>query len=319
MRQYLIKRVFAMIPTLFVVSVVLFLLVRVMPGDAAMVKAAATEDVSGSPEAIEGLRQQLGLDKPYWLQYVEWIWRIVTRFDMGHSFFSNRPVTQEIWERFPITLELAFGTIIVTTFVAIIFGVISAARQDTPLDYLVRITSVLGLSIPNFWLGTLLILIPAFTFGYIPPMGFVSPMEDPGGNLQQFILPWVAIGAHNAATTMRMVRSQMLEGLRQDYVRTAWAKGLTEKAVLARHALKNAMIPVMTLIGLNFGTLLGGVVTIEAVFVLPGLGLSTLSAINNRDYAQIQANVLFITVVFLLINLAVDVMYAWADPRIRYR
>lgn len=319
MRQYLIKRTLAMIPTLFVVSVVLFLLVRVMPGDAAMVKAAATEDVSGSPESIEGLRQQLGLDKPYWLQYVEWVWAIVTRFDMGHSFFSNRPVTHEIWERFPITLELAFGTIIVTTFVAIIFGVISAARQDTPLDYLVRITSVLGLSIPNFWLGTLLILIPAFMFSYIPPMGFVSPFEDPGANLQQFILPWVAIGAHNAATTMRMVRSQMLEVLRQDYVRTAWAKGLTEKAVLARHALKNAMIPVMTLIGLNFGTLLGGVVTIEAVFVLPGLGLSTLSAINNRDYAQIQANVLFITVVFLLINLAVDVMYAWADPRIRYR
>ena len=319
MRQYLARRLLAMVPTLFVVSVLLFLLVRVMPGDAAMVKAAATEDVSGSAESIEGIRQQLGLNKPYAVQYVEWIWNIVTRFDMGYSYFSNRPVTQEIMERFPITLELALGTILVTTVVAIVLGVISAARQDTPLDYVVRISSVLGLSVPNFWLGTLLILIPAFAFGYIPPMGFVSPMEDLGGNLQQFMLPWLAIGAHNAATTMRMVRSQMLEVLRQDYVRTAWAKGLTERAVLARHALKNAMIPVMTLIGLNFGTLLGGVVTIEAVFVLPGLGLSTLSAINNRDYAQIQANVLFITVVFLFMNLAVDVFYAWADPRIRYR
>ena len=307
-----------MVPTLFVVSVVLFVLVRVMPGDAALIKAAGTEDVSGSQESVQAIRSELGLDKSYAVQYAEWIWKLVTRGDLGHSFYSNRPVTAEIFERFPITLELAFGTIVVTTLVAIALGVFSAARQDTPLDYAVRIISVLGLSIPNFWLGTLLVLIPAFLWAYIAPMGYVNPVDDPGGNFQQFIGPWLAIGAHNAATTMRLVRSQMLEVLRQDYVRTAWAKGLAETAVLAKHALKNAMIPVLTLIGINFGALLGGTVTIEAVFVLPGLGLSTLSAINNRDYAQIQANVLFITTVFLLINLMVDVAYAWLDPRVRY-
>jgi peptide/nickel transport system permease protein len=276
------------------------------------------EDVQGNPELEAQVRQQLGLDRPYLVQYAEWVYRIFRYGDLGYSYYSKRPVLDEIIERLPVTFELAAGTMVVSVFLAIVLGTISAVRQDTWLDYASRLSAVLGQAIPNFWVGTLIIVVPAFMFGYLPPVGYVSPFQDPIGNLQQYAGPWFAMGTGFAATTMRMTRSQMLEVLRQDYVRTAWAKGLRERTVVMRHALKNALIPVATLVGINFGNLLGGTVTIEAVFVLPGLGLSTLNAINLRDYPQILANVMFLTTIFLAANLAVDIIYAWLDPHIRY-
>lgn len=318
MRNYIIRRLIYNIPALIVVSLSIFLMVRVMPGDAAALKMAGMEDAQGNPALEAELRAQMGLDRPYMIQYAEWIGKIVCCGDFGYSYYSKRPVWDEIAERLPVTAQLASGTLVISVFIAILFGTISAVRQDSWLDYLVRVGNTWGQSIPNFWIGTLIIVVPAFTMGYLPPVGYVSPLTDPLGNLQQFIGPWIAMGVGFSATTMRMTRSQMLEVLRQDYVRTAWAKGLRERSVIMGHALKNALIPVVTLVGINFGFLLGGTVTIEAVYVLPGLGLSTLNAINLRDYPQIQANVLFLTTVFLMVNLLVDIVYAWLDPRIRY-
>jgi peptide/nickel transport system permease protein len=318
MRNYIIRRVIYNIPALFLVSVFVFLMVRVMPGDAAALKMASVEDTTGNPALEQEVRHQLGLDRPYVVQYADWVYRIFRHGDFGSSYYSKRPVLEEIIERLPPTVELATGTIVVSVFFSILLGTISAIRQDTWLDYIVRVGNVWGQSIPHFWVATLVIVVPAFTWGYLPPVGYVSPLKDPLGNLQQFIGPWLSMGLGFSATTMRMTRSTMLEQLRQDYVRTAWAKGLRERSVVIRHALRNAMIPVVTLVGVSFGGLLGGTVTIEAVFVLPGLGLSTLNAITLRDYPQIQANVLFITTIFLSMNLVVDILYAWLDPRIRY-
>lgn len=318
MRNYIIRRLIYTIPSMFLVSVFVFVMVRIMPGDAAALKMAGMEDSQGNPALEAELRTQMGLDRPYVVQYGEWVYRIVRYADFGYSYYSKRPVFDEVVERLPPTLQLALGTILVSVFFSVTLGTISAIRQDTWLDYTLRVGNVWGQSIPNFWVGTLVIVIPAFTWGYLPPVGYVSPLKDPVGNLQQFIGPWLAMGLGFSAATARMTRSQMLEQLRQDYVRTAWAKGLRERTVVLKHALRNALIPVVTLIGANFGGLLGGTVTVETVFVLPGLGLSTVNAITLRDYPQIQANVLFLTFLFLSINLIVDLVYAWLDPRIRY-
>ncbi len=251
-------------------------------------------------------------------QYVQWIWAIISRGDLGKSFWTEEPVMSEILKRLPVTLELAIGAMVITVLVAIPTGVISAIRQDTGTDYASRLIGVIGIAAPGFWIGTLLIVFPAIWWGYLPPLGYVEPWVDPWSNFRQFIFPCLALGFGHAAANMRMTRSQMLEVLRQDYIRTAWAKGLRERIVIFRHALRNAMIPVLTLLGIDFGRLLGRTVIMETVFALPGVGTLTLRSIFQRDYPQIQGNVLFIAFLFVAINLVVDVAYAWFDPRIRY-
>ncbi len=318
MREYIVKRLLLLIPTLFLVSVLIFTLMRIVPGDYALLVAAGGEGSLNDPTVYEGLRQQFGLDKPLVVQYSDWVWRMVRYADLGVSFRSSRPVLGEILSSLAVTLELAIGATIVSLVIAIPTGVISAIRQDTGADYMARIIGLAGLSAPGFWIGTLLLIFPAFLWGYLPTLGYVSPLDNLGKNIEQFIFPSLALGASFAARVMRMTRSQMLEVLRQDYIRTAWSKGLRERGVLAHHALKNALIPVVTIVGVDFGYLLGRTVVIEAVFVLPGLGSSTLKAINLRDYPQVQGNILFIALMFVLVNLAVDLAYAWIDPRIRY-
>ncbi len=318
MRQYITRRLLLTIPTLIFVSVVIFALMRVVPGDAAMLRVFGGENAAADPAAYEAARRQLGLDKSYPEQYADWVGRMICCLDFGHSFWTKKPVFEEVIDRFPITLELAVGTLIVALLIALPTGVISAIRQDSGSDYVARMIGVIGLSAPGFWIGTLLIVWPAIWWGYSAPLGYIPPHVDPWANFRQFIFPSIALGASFAATLMRMTRSQMLEVLRQDYIRTAWSKGLRERVVVLRHALRNALIPVVTLVGLDFGYLLGRTVIIETVFTLPGIGTSTIHAIYMRDYPQIQGNVLFIAFAFIMMNLAVDLAYAWVDPRIRY-
>jgi peptide/nickel transport system permease protein len=316
--RYILRRVLLAIPTLFVVSVIIFSLMRIVPGDAALLKVYAGEDLAGNPEAYETTKHQMGLDRPFPVQYADWVWRMVCCGDLGVSYWTKRPVAQEISARLPVTVELAVLAMVVATLIAIPAGLISAVWADRPVDYVARMLATIGLAVPNFWLGTILVVFLGLWFGYSPPLGFVSIFEDPLKNLQQIYLPALTLGAAFAASSMRMTRTQMLEVLRQEYVLTARAKGLAERSVVLRHALRNALIPVITITGLQAAILLGGAVVVESVFTLPGLGTSTVLAINLRDYPQIQANVLFIASLLIVANLIVDVAYAWLDPRIRY-
>lgn len=289
-------------------------MVRLIPGDVATVILA---DSQAKPEDLARIRSMLGLDRPVYEQYAIWLGKAL-RGDLGQSIFTGRPVLFEIWQRLPVSLELAVLAILVATAIAVPAGVISAIQQDTPVDWLVRLLAILGLSVPGFWIGTLMIVLPSVWFGYVPPVGYSPPFRDPWRNFQQFIFPALALGAFLAGTLTRMTRSQMLEVLRQDYIRTARSKGLAERVVIVRHALKNAFIPVLTIMGVQFGTILGGTVIIETIFNLPGIGTLTLSAVGQRDYPQLQANILFLATLYIFINLAVDILYAWFDPRIRY-
>lgn len=314
MLDYLVKRLLLLIPVLVGISILVFTSVRFIPGDVVNV---LLQDTS-KKERLDEMREALGLTRPLHEQYLSWLWGSL-HGDLGRSFYNGQPVLPEIIRRLPVTVELAILALGFAILVAIPAGVISALRQDTPLDYLVRITSMAGLSMPNFWLGTLLLVFPALWFRWIPPLGYVPIFKDPQVNLQQFLLPAMALGFHMSATSMRMTRSAMLEVLRQDYIRTAWSKGLRERAVIYHHALKNAMIPVITIMGNQFGFLLGGTVVMETIFSLPGMGRLTLDAIYQRDYPQLQANVLFVATFYVLVNLLVDVAYAWFDPRIRHQ
>lgn len=319
MRNYIIKRLLLLIPTFLVVSMIIFVLMRAIPGDAAimMLRPGESGEAIYGPEAYAALRHQFGLDKPLWEQYTIWLWGIM-RGDWGRSLYSNTPVLTELFNRLPVTVELAFLTVLIAFSIAIPIGVLSAIRQDTLLDYVARLIPIAFLSMPGFWIGTLLILIPAMLWRYLPPLHYISPLEDPITNLRQFLPPALSMGAFSSAVLMRMTRSTMLEVLRQDYVRTAWAKGLWERAVIQRHALKNALIPVVTIAGMQFGHLLGGTVIMEALFGLPGLGRLTLFSIEHRDYPQVQANVVIFAALYVVINLIVDLIYGWLDPRIRY-
>jgi len=314
---YILRRLFLLVPTLLLISVMTFLLIRMIPGDAALLMALAGEEGVNDPTIIEPLRQKFGLDQPLHVQYLVWLWGLL-RGDWGRSMWTNDDVLQEIVGRFPVTVEIAVGTMIVSLLFAIPAGILSAIRQDTAGDYAGRVLNIFGLSMPAFWIGTLLIIFPALWFSYLPSLGYKAPWQDPWVNLQQMGFAWLAGGFHSAARVMRMTRSQMLEVLRQDYIRTAWAKGLRERVVIMRHAVRNALITVVTLSGLQFGNLLGGTIVIEAVFGLPGVGQFVLNAVVKRDYPQIQAALIFVAGVFVIVNLIVDVAYGWLDPRIRY-
>lgn len=319
MRQYVARRLLVFIPVALVVSLMIFLLMRVIPGDVALIILAGEGDTSQvSQESLAAMRQQLGLDRPLYEQYLSWVWGMV-RLDAGTSLWTGRPIFDEIAKRLPLSLELAILSALVSLIIAIPVGTISAIRQDTWVDYLFRFVTIGGIAMPTFWTGTIIILVASAGFGWTPPLGYASIIQDPAKNLQQLIWPAVALGYYFSAVVSRMTRSCMLEVLRQDYVRTAWAKGLRERVVVARHALKNAMLPVITIVGLQFGILLGGTVVMERVFTLPGMGNAMIDSIFRRDYPMTQALVVILALLFMAINLIVDLTYGWLDPRIRYK
>jgi peptide/nickel transport system permease protein len=314
--KYVIRRLLLAVPVLLLSSLIVFGLMRVMPGDALI--ALMGESGNVGEKELAKLRKDLGLDRPYHEQYLAWLWQMVT-FNPGHSIFTNEPIPVALKKAIPVTLELAALAMILGLVIAIPVGVLSATRQDQASDYVGRVVAVSGLSIPDFWLGTLVITFAAIWFQWIPPIGYASLWEDPLRNLQQFLLPAAVLGYRLSAATMRMTRSTVLEVLREDYVRTAWAKGLGGRIVVYKHALKNALIPVVTIVGGQLGVLLAGTVVVETIFALPGMGRLTVEAILYRDYPIVQTNVMLVAGTLVTLNLVVDLTYAWLDPRIRYR
>ena len=315
MQKYVMRRLLLSIPVLVMSSLIVFGLMRVMPGDA--LTALMAESGNVGEKEMKKLRKDLGLDKPYYEQYAIWVWQMVS-FNPGHSIFTNEPIPVALKKAIPVTLELAALAIVLGVAISIPIGVMSATRQDKPSDYVGRVFAVSGLSVPDFALGTLVITFAAIWFAWIPPIGYTSFWDSPWRNLQQFLLPAAVLGFRLAAATMRMTRSTVLEVLREDYVRTAWAKGLAGRIVVYKHALKNALIPVVTIVGGQLGTLLAGTVIVETIFALPGMGRLTVEAILFRDYPVVQTNVMLVAATLVTINLIVDLMYAWLDPRIRY-
>ena len=315
MQKYVARRLLLAIPVLVLSSLIVFSLMRVMPGDALI--ALMGESGNVGERELAKLRQELGLDRPYTEQYALWLWQMVS-FNPGYSIFTNEPIAVSLRKAIPVTLELAALSMVIGLVVAVPIGVLSATRQDSASDYAGRVVAVSGLSFPDFWLGTLVITFAAIWFHWIPPIGYVSFWESPWRNLQQFLLPAAVLGFRLSAATMRMTRSTVLEVLREDYVRTAWAKGLAGQIVVYKHALKNALIPVVTIVGGQLGTLLAGTVVVETIFALPGMGRLTVEAILYRDYPIVQTNVMLVAATLVTLNLIVDLTYAWLDPRIRY-
>jgi peptide/nickel transport system permease protein len=316
MRTYITRRVLHGLLVLWLVSLVIFSLVRILPGDAVIMQL--DQAAAPTPEALTRARQELGLERPFLAQYRTWISGVV-QGDLGRSLITRRPVTQELLKRINLTSHLAVMSVIVALLIALPVGVLSAVKQDTLSDYVGRLLAILGLSLPDFWLATVVITFLAIWFQWIPPIGFAPLWVDPVRCLSQLLIPAVIIGARLAAVSMRMTRSSLLEVLAQDYIRTARAKGARERAVVVRHALKNALIPVVTVVGQQFSVLLGGTVIVEFIFLQPGVGSLILDAVLLRDYTLIQGAVLFFATVIVVTNLLVDLSYAWLDPRIRYR
>jgi peptide/nickel transport system permease protein len=314
--NYIIRRLAGAVLVLFLMSIVVFRLVHWLPGDALLVKLGEAGRIP--PDKLEAARREMGIDRPLVVQYTTWLSGVV-RGDLGRSLIWDQPVWERIRDGLPITIELAVLASAVALAIAIPVGVLSAVAQDTPLDYVTRVLAITGLAVPGFWLATLALLYLTIWFGWTPPLRYTPLWEDPWSNLQTFFLPAIILGFGLGAGLTRMTRSTVLEVLRNDYVRTARAKGLRERMVLGRHVLKNALIPVITIFGLQFGGLLGGSVIMESLFSLPGVGGVTLQAVQQRDYTQIQANALFIGAIAVFMNLLVDISYAWLDPRIRYR
>jgi peptide/nickel transport system permease protein len=317
-RTYILKRLLLIIPTLLGVASLVFVIMRVIPGDVALLILGGDQGGAIDQKQLDAVRQQLGLDRSLLVQFGAWLWGVL-RFDFGTSLWTGQPVTHELLIRLPLSLELALLATIVSVIIAIPLGMLAAIRQDTWIDYAVRVVSIGGLAIPSFWIGILCILALVIFFGWGPPLEFTPPWVDPWANLQMMIWPVVTVGYRYSAVTTRMTRSTVLEVLREDYIRTAWAKGLRERAVVIRHALKNAMLPVITLIGTEFAFLIGGLVVTETVFTLNGIGRFVVDAVAHRDYPVVQALVFLIAFAFVIVNLLVDLTYAWFDPRIRYR
>ena len=315
MRYYVLQRVLLAILVLWLVHLMVFSMVRMFPGDVVMMRLA--QDATMTRESYERARQELGIDRPFLVQYGETMGDLF-RGDLGDSLLSGRPVKDELGDRVWLTLHLAVMSLIIALLIAIPIGVISAIRQDTPADYGGRFFSILGLSLPDFWTGVVAILIMSLWFHWLPPRGFEEIWVDPIKVFQQLGIPALIIGFRFSAIIMRMTRSSMLEVLREDYIRTAWSKGLSEQRVIVGHALKNSFIPVITLVGQQFSILLGGTVIIETIFLLPGVGNMTLDAVIFRDYTLVQGAVIFFGGIMVLMNLLVDISYAWFDPRIRY-
>jgi peptide/nickel transport system permease protein len=317
MNRYVLARFLLMIPTLLTVAVLIFVLVRVVPGDIVELRLV----LGGSfvtPQVIEAERARLGLNKPLWDQFAEWMLGML-RLDLGRSMWSGEPVAREIGLRLQLSLELAVIATVIATALAIPLGTLAAVYRGRWVDQLVQVFSVAGLAVPSFWLGILMFLFLLSVFHYLPPLTFTPLWQDPKANLAQLIWPALAVGYRYSAVATRMTRSALLEVLREDYVRTAWAKGLEQRTILRRHALRNAMMPVVTVIGLEFAFLIGGLVVTEQVFNLNGIGKLIVDAIAQRDYTLIQGLLLLVAVGYILVNFLVDLLYAWIDPRVAYQ
>jgi peptide/nickel transport system permease protein len=317
MQAYILRRLLALVPTLLFASLIVFTTVRLIPGDIIDLMLSQN-DISASKMDREALVATLGLDKPMWSQYLSWLGNLF-RGDMGNSLWQSTPVVERLAERMPVTFELGLLAIIIGLTIALPVGVYSAIRQDTAGDYIARSFSILLLAVPSFWLGTMVVVIPSIYWGWSPEVSYIKFTEDPWGNLKQMLVPAAVLGAALSAVTMRMTRTMMLEVLRQDYIRTALAKGLPERLVVFRHALRNALIPVVTLIGLQAPLVIGGAVIIEQIFGIPGMGTLLLDAVNQRDYPIITGVFLVVGLAVMLINLIVDLSYGLLDPRVRVR
>jgi len=318
MQAYIAKRCLLFIPTLLLATLLAFLLLRVIPGDPALVKLAGeTGDASFTQAELHDLQAKLGTDKPLYVQYGKWVWGLL-RLDFGQSMYFEDPVAQDLADKFPITLELTVLAMLIATIIAVPLGLVSAIKQDTPTDYIARIIAITGVALPNFWVGILIVYFLVLFFAWMPPLGYANLWEDPATNLQQFIFPALALGFFEMAFTARVTRSSMLEVYREDYTRTARGKGLAERVVILRHALKNALLPVVTVSAFQFGRLLAGTVVIENIFMVPGMGKLLVDSVFHRDYTEVQAIVVVITVSVLILNLLLDVVYGWLNPRIRY-
>ena len=334
MRTYFIRRLLLMIPTLFLLSILVFFSVRFIPGDIVDIMVAKMHGWGGGYTNREQLERVLGLDVPAHVQYGRWIgvlptpdWKTgesqfsgILQGTLGKSLYATHlSIEDQVLERLPVTLELGLMAIVIGLVIALPVGIYSAIRQDTATDYLGRSIAIIGLATPNFWLAIMVILYPAIWWGWAPSVKYIPLVEDPLGNLVMFLIPSVILGTAMAAETMRMTRTMMLEVLRQDYIRTAWSKGLKEQVVVIRHAIKNAFIPIVTLIGLRLPLLIGGSVIMEEIFVLPGIGRLYLDAIESRDYPAVQGINLFFATGVVGINLFIDLIYALLDPRVQYR
>jgi peptide/nickel transport system permease protein len=314
MSTYILRRLALFVPTLVGVSVVVFVLVRLLPGDATTLQL---QDARASAADEAALRQQLGLDRPMVVQYLDWA-ATLARGDLGRSFKSRNAVADELGARIPVTLELGLMAMVVAAGIAIPIGVLSAVRQDTWADYTARSAAIGLLAIPGFWLGTLVVTLPSVWWQWTPPLRYTRLLDDPAKNLAHVIIPALILGLGLSGGLMRLIRTQMLEVLRQDFVRTAAAKGLPEHSIVVRHALKNAFIPALTAFGLQVSLLISGTVVLESIFVLPGMGRYLLESVQARDYPAVQGLNLLFALVIVVANLVVDLLYGWLDPRVRY-
>jgi len=314
MQRYILRRLLLTVPALLGVTLIVSAMVRLLPGDAVTMMM---QDYGSYARDADDLRAQLGLSRPFPIQYATWLGG-VARGDFGRSLRDQTPIAQDLGRRLPVTFELGALGLVISLLIAIPLGVYSAVRQDTLSDYLARSLAIAMLAIPGFWLATLAITLPSLWFRWTPPLRYTRLQDNPTTNLSQMLLPALILGIGLSGGLMRLTRAQMLEVLRHEYVRTARAKGLGERAVVVRHALRNAIVPVVTLLGLQVTVLISGTVVLESIFVIPGMGRYLLEALNNRDYPVVQAVVLLFATLVILVNLAVDLLYAWLDPRIRY-
>ena len=322
MKSYVAKRALLFVPTMFLVTVAVFVIMRIVPGDPALIILGEGEDGAAdnlTEAKLAKLRAKLGTDRPIYVQYGTWVGNML-KGNLGDSYFyEGKPqVTFYLKDRIPTTIELALMSLVLASVVAVPLGVLSAIKQDSVSDYAARIITLLGIALPNFWVAVMTIFFLVLIFQWAPPLAYEKVWNDPWTNFQQLIFPAIALGTSNMAFIARITRSAMLEVLREDYIRTARSKGLAERVIVYRHALRNALLPVVTLFGFELGRLISGTVIIETIFLVPGMGKLLIDSIGNRDFPMIQAVVLVIAVTVLVMNLLADLLYAWLDPRIRY-
>ncbi len=320
MRAYIIRRLLLIIPTLFILTILVFLSVRFIPGDVIDVMVSRMQYLgAGVNIDRDAVERMLGLDQPVYVQYGRWMGGILLDGTLGNSLLGDWSVEGAIMDRLPVTIELGVLSVVIGLLIAVPVGIYSAIRRNTATDYVGRSIAIIGLATPNFWLGIMVMIFPAIWWGWSPPMELIPFTKDPLGNLGGFLIPSLILGTALSAATMRMTRTMMLEVLRQDYIRTAWSKGLKERVVVMRHAFKNALIPVVSLVGLQLPIIVGGAVIMENIFNLPGLGRLMLIALTDRDYPVVSGINLFFGTAVLMLNLVVDLLYAYLDPRIRYQ
>ncbi len=314
MRSYIIRRLLALIPVLIGISLCIFLIMQLIPGDV----ISGLLGIEENPELRAQLEKKFGLDQPLYKQYWDWISKVL-KGDFGRSFRTDKEIFPEIMSRFKITAQLTFMAAFISCLIGIPLGILSALKRNSFIDGIIRVIALLGVSVPGFASATLLILFLSLVFQYYSPVGYVNFFENPSINMQIMILPSIILGTSMSGSVMRMTRSSVLEVLKQDFIKTIRAKGAAEKGVIFKHALRNGLIPIITLVGMQIGSLLGGAVVAEQIFSIPGLGLMTLTAINQRDYPVVQGCVLFIAFIYVMVNLIVDILYTYVDPRITYK